>query len=161
MNRYVVRQRLAGIGDDFDIKDAQGNKLYFVDGKALSFVDDLAVKDLKKNQLMRIKKRMMTFAPTYDIIQRQQTLATVRKSLFTFRHTYSIAVPSNEKFNIVGRLFRWEEYGIHRNGTEVAKVTKKLLSFSDSYAVDIRDGQDDLLLLCMAIVIDMTLHKKR
>ena len=161
MRRYIVRQRLAGIGDDFDIKDQSGNKLYFVDGKAMSFVDDLDIKDMKKNKIMRIKKRMLTFAPTYDIIQRGQVLATVTKSLFTFRHTFNIKSQATDNFQVVGKMFRWEEYGIHRGNVEVAKVTKKLMSFSDSYAVDIHDNQDDLLLLAMAIVIDMCLHKKR
>ncbi len=42
-----MRQKLLSWGDDFYVKDEAGNDGYFVDGKALSFGDQLSFQDLE------------------------------------------------------------------------------------------------------------------
>jgi uncharacterized protein YxjI len=37
-------------------------------------------------------------------------------------------------------------------------VSKKWLTFADTYAVDIDDGEDDVLILASAVVIDLVSH---
>jgi uncharacterized protein YxjI len=45
----------------------------------------------------------------------------------------------------------------------VAEVSKRWFSWSDTYGVDIAQGEDDVLLLASSVVIDMVCHddKKR
>ena len=45
-----------------------------------------------------------------------------------------------------------------RAGQHVAEVSKRWFSFSDTYGVDIADGEDDVLLLASTVVIDMVCH---
>lgn len=40
--RYLMRQKLFSLGDDFFIKDESGRDIYFVDGKAISIGYTLA-----------------------------------------------------------------------------------------------------------------------
>jgi len=40
----------------------------------------------------------------------------------------------------------------------VARVSKKWFSLADTYAVDIDEGQDDVLVLAAAVVIDLVSH---
>jgi uncharacterized protein YxjI len=40
----------------------------------------------------------------------------------------------------------------------VARVSKKWFRLADTYAVDIEDGQDDVLILASAVVIDLVSH---
>jgi len=40
----------------------------------------------------------------------------------------------------------------------VAEVSKRWFSWSDTYGVDISDGEDDVLLLASTVVIDMVCH---
>ena len=42
-----MRQKLLSWGDDFYVKDEAGNDVYFVNGKALSFGDQLSFQDLE------------------------------------------------------------------------------------------------------------------
>ena len=46
-------------------------------------------------------------------------------------------------------------------GREVAVVSKDHWSWTDSYGVDIVDGEDDVSILCAAIVIDQVLHDEK
>jgi len=40
----------------------------------------------------------------------------------------------------------------------VAVVSKQWFSWSDTYGVEIKDGQDDVLILASAIVVDLACH---
>jgi uncharacterized protein YxjI len=40
----------------------------------------------------------------------------------------------------------------------VAEVSKRWFSWSDTYGVDIREGEDDVLSLASTVVIDMVCH---
>ena len=50
------------------------------------------------------------------------------------------------------------EYVFERSGRVVARVSKKWFSLADTYAVDVDEGQDDVLVLAAAVVIDLVSH---
>ena len=50
------------------------------------------------------------------------------------------------------------EYVFERSGQVVARVSKKWFSLADTYAVDIDKGQNDVLVLAAAVVIDLVSH---
>jgi uncharacterized protein YxjI len=52
--RFVMKERLLSWGDDFYIKDENDRDVFFVDGKALSFGDQLSFQDLQGNEPERI-----------------------------------------------------------------------------------------------------------
>jgi uncharacterized protein YxjI len=156
--KFAIRQRLISAGDDFDIKNEHGKKVYFVDGKAFSFVDDLTIKDLQRNEVARIKKKLFTFIPTYTVSRKGQLLATVRKRPFTLRTRFKLEIPGPGKYEVLGNMFRYD-YKILRDGKQVANVSKKILAMSDSYGIEIYDEENAITILGVAIVIDITLHK--
>jgi uncharacterized protein YxjI len=45
-----------------------------------------------------------------------------------------------------------------RSGHVVARVSKKWFSLADTYAVDIDAGQNEVVLLAAAVVIDLVSH---
>lgn len=51
------------------------------------------------------------------------------------------------------------DYKIYQDKRCVAQVSKKYFTFADSYGIHIEDDADQLLMLTMAIVIDIVLHK--
>ena len=50
------------------------------------------------------------------------------------------------------------EYTFERGGRKVAEVSKRWFSWTDTYGVDIADGEDDVLILASTVVIDMICH---
>lgn len=50
------------------------------------------------------------------------------------------------------------EYTFSRGDRKVAQVSKRWFSFSDTYGVDVADGEDDALILASTVVIDMVCH---
>ena len=156
--KYQVRQRLVSVGDDFDIRDEHGDKLYFVDGKGFTFGKDLAVKDMRKNRVARIRQKLFTFAPTYAIYIHDTPVAVIKKRLFSWRTRFLIDVDGTSNYETVGNMFLYD-YKIYQDKRCVAQVSKKYFTFADSYGIHIEDDADQLLMLTMAIVIDIVLHK--
>ena len=51
------------------------------------------------------------------------------------------------------------EYTFTRAGEVIATVSKKWFSWTDTYGVDVAEGEDDVLILASAVVIDLICHK--
>src|SRR5687767_11389829 len=156
--RYVMREKILSWGDDFTIRDADGRDAYCVDGKVFSFGDKLAFKDMESNELVRIEQKLLSIGPQYEIIRGDETVAVVKKHLFTlFRARFTVDVPGPDDLEAKGNFID-HEYVFERGGREVARASKKWFSLSDTYAVDIDEGQDDVLILASAVVIDLVSH---
>ncbi len=153
-----MRERILSWGDDFTIKDADGGDAYYIDGKVFSFGDKLSFQDMQKNELAVIDQKLLSLGAQYEIIQGGKTVATVKKHLFTFfRHKFTVDVPGPDDLEAAGN-FLDHEYTFERNGREVARVSKKWFRFSDTYGIDIDAGEDDVLILASAVVIDLVSH---
>jgi uncharacterized protein YxjI len=156
--RYVMREKILSWGDDFTIKDADGRDTYKVDGKVFSFGDKLSFNDLNGKQLVRIEQKLLSLGPQYEIIRGDETVAVVKKHLFTLlRARFTVDVPGPDDLEAKGNFID-HEYAFERGGREVARASKKWFSLSDTYAIDIDEGEDEVLILASAVVIDLVSH---
>jgi uncharacterized protein YxjI len=159
--RYVMRQKLFSIGDDFTIKDSEGREAFYVDGKVLSLGDKLIFKDRQGDEVARVEEKLISIGPTWEISRNGRPYATVKKSIFSFLHCkFSVDVPGPDDLEARGNLLD-HEYTFTKDGRVVAEVSKKWFSWTDSYGVDVTDGEDDVLILACAVVIDMACHQEK
>ena len=158
MPRYQMREHLFSFGDDFTVKDETGRDVFYIDGKALSIGDKLIFNDMQGHELARIRERLLSIGKTYDISLADGTTATIHKHLFTlFRAAFSIDVPGPGDLEAKGS-FLDHDYSFERGGRAVATVSKKWFSIRDSYGIDISPGENDVLIIASAIVIDLCSH---
>lgn len=158
--RYVMKQKFWSWGDDFAIKDAAGNDVYFVDGRAFSWGDKLSFHDVAGNELAFIRQKLLSWGPTYEVEVHGRLTAVVKKHLFTFfRAKFTVDVPGPDDLEAEGN-FLDHEYRFERGGRAVATVSKQWFSWSDTYGIDVAEGQDDVLILASAVVIDMVCHQE-
>ena len=156
--RYLMRERILSWGDDFTIKTADGQDAFHVDGKVFSFGDKLSFKDVRGQEVAVIDQQLLTLGSRYEIIRGGKTVAVVKKHLFTlFRARFTVDVPGPDDLEAQGN-FLDHEYTFERGGRDVARVSKKWFSLADTYAIDIDDGEDDVLILASAVVIDLVSH---
>jgi len=156
--RYIMRQKLFSWGDDFFIKDENGRDVFFVDGKVFTLGDQLSFQDLTGKELVSIQQRLLAWGPTYEIYRDGQLYAVVKKELFTFfKCKFTIDTPGVDDLEAEGD-FLDHEYEFNLDGRPVAAVSKQWFAWSDTYGVDIADGEDDILILASTVVIDMACH---
>ncbi len=156
--RYQMRQKLFSWGDDFTIKTAEGRDAFFVDGKAISLGNQLSFQDMQGNELAFIRQKLLAWGPTYELYRDGQLAAVVKKQIFTLFHcVFTIDVPGPNDLTAEGD-FTDHEYQVSRGGRTVATVSKQWFSWTDSYGVDIADGEDAVLILASTVVVDMACH---
>jgi uncharacterized protein YxjI len=155
---YLMKQKLFSWGDDFTIKDENGQDRFFVDGKAFSLGNQLSFQDMAGNELAFIRQKLLSWGPTYEISKGDQLLAVVHKELFTFfKCTFTVDVPGPDDMVAEGD-FMDHRYVFTRSGGPVAEVSKQWFAWGDTYGVQIAEGQDDVLILASTVVIDMVCH---
>ena len=156
--RYVMRQKLLSLADNFTIKNEQEQDVFLVKGKVFSFGDKLSFQDLAGNELVFIDQRLLNWSPTYELWKGDQLLAVVKRELFSFiHHRFTVDVPGPNDLEAEGD-FLDHEYTISRGGSVVATVSKRWFSWADTYGIEIADGEDDVLVLATAVVVDMVCH---
>lgn len=156
--RYVMKQKLLSFGDDFSIKDAEGRDRFFVDGAAFSIGDKFSFQDMQGNELCRIEQKLLSFGKRYRIVRDGKPIATVKKKRFTlFRDVFDVEDAAAGDLDATGDFID-REYRFTRDGNTIATVSKRFFSLSDTYGVDIGPGEDDVLILACAVVIDACSH---
>jgi uncharacterized protein YxjI len=158
-NRYKIRQKLISIGDDFWIENHKGQKVYKVDGKALRLRKTLEFEDAKGNKLAQIKERILAIKDTMVIEDAHgRDIATVKQALIApLRDKWNVNVKGGDDLVVQGNILDLE-YDIRQGRKKVAEVSKKWFTITDTYGVEIADGQKDILILAIAIAIDMMAH---
>ena len=137
-NRYKIRQNLISIGDDFWIENGEGQRVFKVDGKVLRIRKTLVFEDASGKKLAQIQERLLTVRDTMVIEDADgKDLAVIKKALIApLRDRWSVNVKGGADLDVQGDFLN-HEYAIKQGRNKVAEVSKKWLSLTDTYAVEI------------------------
>ena len=157
--RYKIRQKMFSIGDDFWIENQEGRRVFKVDGKALRLRKTLIFEDMSGNKLCQIQERWLPIRETMAIDGPDgEQIAAVKKALIApLRDRWSVNVKNGPDLDVQGNILD-HEYAIKQGWNKIAEVSKRWLSLTDTYGVEIDDGQNDILILAVAVAIDMMAH---
>lgn len=108
--------------------------------------------------MFTIQKKLVSIRDQMEIERSGETVATVAKALLTpLRERFSIDIEGGDEMEARGNIVD-HEYRIERGGNKVAEVSKRWLRMRDTYAIEIAEGQDDALILAIAVCIDQMAH---
>ena len=152
--RYLVRERLFAIKDDFWITDEQGNKIFFVNAKILSLRHALDLEDASGAKLLTIKHRLLTFTDAMEIEHDGAVVATVHKAVFSpLHHRSVIDLAGGARLEAVGNIFD-KDFEIRDGGQVLAQVSRAWFRIRDTYGVDVAPGVDIVLMIAIAVCLD-------
>jgi uncharacterized protein YxjI len=158
MTRYRMQEKLFAIGDDFWIENEAGERAFKVNGKALRVRDTLVLESPRGEELYSIQQKMLHIRDTMDIERDGRKIATVKKALVTpLRDRFSIDVDDGEDMEAKGNVVD-HEYKIERGGNQIAEVSRRWFRVRDTYGVEIKPGEDDVLVLAVVVCIDQMTH---
>ncbi|MFH8451124.1 LURP-one-related/scramblase family protein [Streptomyces fungicidicus] len=161
--RFLVRDRILGIGDDYWIEDDHGNKVFLVDGKAMRLRDTFELKDTGGRVLIDIKQKMFALRDTMVIERGGETLATVRrKRLSLLRNHFRVALADGStELDVSGRIAD-REFAVEYDGELLAVVSRRWLHVRETYGVDVvREDADPALLIAVAVCVIHLAEKER
>jgi len=157
--RYKIRQKMLSIGDDFWIENQEGVRVFKVDGKALRLRKTLFFEDMNGNKLCKIQERLLAIKDTMVVEDPDgNQMAIIKKGLIApLGDHWTVNVRGGPDLDVQGNILD-HEYSINERRRKIAEVSKKWLSLTDTYGVEIDDGQNDILILALAVAIDMMSH---
>jgi uncharacterized protein YxjI len=160
--RYQMRQRMLSIGDDYTIENDRGERVFKLDGKALRVRKTILFEDMDGHELCKIQERMLHIRDSMEIEGPDgKRLAKVHKALITpLRERWVINLEDGPDLHAQGN-FVDHEYTIERDGTKVAEISKRWFRVRDTYGVEVSPGENDMLILATAAVIDTMAHPAR
>src|SRR5499425_1331409 len=154
---YVIRERLFRLGEDSDITDEAGQPVLHVDGKVLSLHNRLILRDPAGRETEQVHRKLAALRPTYQLTLDEKDVAEVRKHLFApFGEQFTIGVYGAGDMEIDGDLLS-HEFTIQQDGQTVATISKRWLTMTASYAVEVAPGEDDVLILASVLALDLAI----
>ena len=154
---YQVRQKIFSLGDRYAVKDASGSDRFLVRSAVVSVSRRMWIMDMEGRELYGMRRKLVSFLPCYRILRGDDEVASLRQRLSLWGKRFSVE-GERGSFSIRGRALDFD-YSIEKGGAEVASVSKRLFSLSDSYGVDIAEGEDDAFILALVIIIDQLCHE--
>ena len=146
--KFVMKEDLLDIGEDFWIEDESGQKAYHVDGQVAGR-DKFVLEDASGREVATIKEKRLTVRDKMKIERDGDTIATVRRSV-GWGDRFQIELEGGGELHAKGKIAS-REIEIERDGHKVAEMSKKWFRIRDSYGVEI-DGTEDVPLILAAVV---------
>lgn len=151
---YQLRRQMIAIGEDFWIANAQGENVYKLDGKVLTLTQTFALQDTGGNELARMRAEMLTLRRTMDIERGGQVVAVVRKAFINvLGQSFTVDIAGDGELQAHGDILNHEFQIIGPTGV-VATVSRQWFIGDLLYGIAIAPGQNEVLMLCIAIAID-------
>jgi uncharacterized protein YxjI len=154
MARYKMRQRLLSIGGDFTIEDEKGKPAFEVDGKVMRIRETFVIKDVAGNEVVTLRQKLIAVRRTMHVLRGGKEIATVKKALLApFRQKYTVEMVDGTELEVKGDILA-HEYEVRRGDRTVAQISKRWFTIRETYGIDVADGEDDALLLAVAVAVD-------
>ncbi len=159
---FQMRQKMFAIGDDFWIENDRGERVYKVDGKALRVRSTLILEDRSGREVAKIQERMLRVKDSMEIEgPGGERVGMVKKALITpVRERWTVKIRNGPDLDVQGNILD-HEYSIGEGRDKVAEVSKKWFRLRDTYGIEIDAGQDEAVILAIAIAIDEMAHPSR
>lgn len=157
--KYYVKQKILSLKDQFYVMDQSGKEVYGIKGKMFSLSNKMELLNMNGSQILNTKKQIFSFLAKYFVFDPHGELQAEIKRKFAVRPRFDVTI-GNEVLSVEGSLFA-HSFGIFDNGEEVASISKKVLSFGDSYEIEIHDESKAELYLFIVIILDQVLHENK
>ncbi|MFG2557505.1 LURP-one-related/scramblase family protein [Streptomyces sp. NPDC048496] len=160
--RFLVRERLFAVGDDYWIEDADGRKVFLVDGKAMRVRDTFELKDAQGRILVEIRQKLLSLRDTMLIERDGEQLARVkRKRLSLLRNHYRVTLVDGTELDVSGKILD-REFAIDYDGELLAQISRRWLTVRDTYGIDVvREDADAALLIAVSVCVVVLADKER
>ncbi|WP_406183720.1 LURP-one-related/scramblase family protein [Streptomyces sp. NBC_01006] len=160
--KYLVRDKMLALGDDYWIEDEDGRHAFLVDGKALRFRDTLELKDPDGQILITLREKLLRLRDAMTLERDERRLAVIRrKRLSLLRGHYLVTLVEGTELDVSGRLLD-REFKIEYEGELLALISRQWYRIRETYAVDvIREDADAALLIAVAVCVIRMAEKER
>lgn len=148
--KLYIKQKVFSWKDRFNVIDECCEDRYSIEGELFSWGKKLHVYDMQGQEVVYIEQQVMSFMPRYHIYVNGEHAAEIVLK-FGFRPTYAVNGPD---WIVSGSFWAHEYTVIDQEGNTIVDITKEVMSWGDSYALNIGNPKHELLALGIVLTID-------
>ncbi len=156
--KLYIKQKVFTIGDNFEVFDENQNTVFKVNGELFRMLSKFHLKDSNGNEIFTIERRF-SFGYSYEIKTGGRTVAIIKKQMAFFNASFDIQAFTGDTFLADGNIFGWD-FTITKNGAPYATLSKKLLSWGDSYEIEVYDNAELAFATAIVVAIDNCIHNE-
>ena len=154
--RYIIKQKVFTVADQFTINDANGQARFMVKSKFATIGKKFWVYNMQGQELFYLKQRLFKVFPTFEIYRGEEYIGEYKGKFAMFRKKAKITSAYGD-YDMKGTVVGWT-FNIFKDDIEVARISKQV-RLADSYTIDVADSENQPFLLSMAIIIDAIYHR--
>ena len=148
--RLIFKQRFFSWFDSYDIYDEAGNVVYTVEGK-LSWGHCLHILNSVGEHIGTVQERVFTFLPKFEMYVGEQYVGCIQKEFTFFTPRFDIDFNG---WQVEGSFMEWDYTVTEPCGAPVARISKELFNWTDTYVIDVADPRNALCVLMLVLAID-------
>lgn len=148
--KLLFKQRFFSWLDSYDIYNEAGETVYTV-GSELAWGHCLKIFDAAGNEVGTVKEKVLTWLPKFELYLGDQYIGSVYKEFSFFAPKFFI---DYKGWWVDGDWMEWDYAIQDSQGNHIARITKELWKWTDTYVIDVRNPGDALGALMLALAID-------
>ena len=148
--RLIFKQRFFSWFDSYDIYDEDGNVVYTVEGK-LSWGHCLHILNSVGEHIGTVRERVLTLLPKFEMYVGDSYVGCIQKEFTFFTPRFDIDCNG---WQVEGSFMEWDYTVTEPCGAPVARISKELFNWTDTYVIDVTDPRNALCVLMLVLAID-------
>ncbi len=160
MKHFYMKQKVFSFRDRYKVFDEEQNVVFHCEGKLFSLSKKMKmIEDATDQAIYHFRKKIISLLPVYYLSDSTEKQIAVIKRRFSFRPKVEIE-SDNGNFMIDGDYFG-HNFTLFEDNNEVASVTKKWVSWGDSYEIAIHNEKQSQFFVALIILIDRIFHENK
>ena len=98
-----------------------------------------------------LKEVFFSLLPRYQIFVNDQLIGSVKKNFTFLRPSFSVDFNG---WQVEGSFLEWDYTVWDTSGNAIAKVSKELFNWTDTYVIEVSNPQNALYVLMLVLAID-------
>lgn len=148
--KLYIKQKVFSWTDTYEIFDEEGEVQYSVDSEFFSLGHRLHVKDNEGNEVALIKEKIISMLPCFEIQIGGKTVEKIQKKFSFLNPKYEVDFCG---WRVEGNIMGWE-YDVYEGCSPAVHISKKKLSWADTYSLEFYNPEDELNGLLLVVAID-------
>ena len=152
MKKYYFKEKFFKLTDKYPILGENGNEVYFFD-QDFKFVGYKAkLKDMEGNVLFDISKKVLSFLQTYYVDFYDGSHMEINQKLSFLKRKVN-AFYEGKELNLRGNYID-HDFEVYFKNNLIAEMNKKFFAFTDQYELTVYDEDFTLLLIALCLCIN-------
>lgn len=160
MRRYYLKQAVFSFRDSFKVYDEGERVIYHAHAKLMAIPRQYEIYRSQDEMLLfTMKRRLFSFMPAYELYDAgMRQVAAMSKRFAFFKNIVDIEA-EGKKYLLEGNVWA-HNFTVSCEGRTVLTVRKRLLSWGDTYEIEVAEDGDTDKLVAFVIMIDSIYHRK-